>query len=208
MTAAFAASPGRTDAEPAAVIVQRYRLSSVRVRFAHARCADSQIVEADAETPDPAAMGGMLAKAAVLEYASEPRVRALLILEPAMELSERSAGGEQRNLLISGLLEQGFTVLRTGGENPRPADGWLVQLTPDAARLLAPDGSVAYEGGLVQPRPWLKLVRRAHACVVLIGTIGMYASPGEEMTAQNLRRLLDQAARAGELAAAVVTTDA
>jgi hypothetical protein len=70
--------PGKTDAEPATVIVQRYRLGSIKVRLVHARCADSQIADVSADTPDPAALGGMLSKSAVLEYASGPRVRPLL----------------------------------------------------------------------------------------------------------------------------------
>src|SRR5258708_27985639 len=54
--------PGQTDAEPAAVIVERYRLGyAVRVRFAHARCADSQIVEVDAAAPDAAGFRGRAA---------------------------------------------------------------------------------------------------------------------------------------------------
>ena len=65
---------------------------------------------------------------------------------------------------------------------------------------------MTYEGGLDQPPGWLDLVRRGNACVVLIGTIGLYAYPGDEMTARDLRRLLNRAARAGELAGAIVTT--
>ncbi len=65
---------------------------------------------------------------------------------------------------------------------------------------------MTYEGGLDQPPGWLDLVRRGNACVVLIGTIGLYAHPGDEMTAQDLRRLLNRAARAGELVGALVTT--
>src|SRR5260221_13690043 len=53
------ARPGQTDAEPTTVIVDRYRLGFVvRVRLAHARCADSQIVEVDADAPNVAGFGG------------------------------------------------------------------------------------------------------------------------------------------------------
>lgn len=159
--------PGKTDAEPATVIVQRYRLGSVKVRLAHARCADSQIADVSADTPDPAALGGMLSKSAVLQYASGPRIRPLLILE---QLARMTAGGEPMNLWMSGLLDRGFTMLRTGGEFPC-------------------------------------LVRRARACVILIGAIGLNAYPGDEMTVLDLRRLLNRAARAGELAGAVVRAE-
>jgi len=50
------------DAESTAVIVQRYGLGSIRVRFAHVRCADSHMIEVDADMPDVAALGGMLSK--------------------------------------------------------------------------------------------------------------------------------------------------
>lgn len=111
------------------------------------------------------------------------------------------------NLWMSGLLDRGFTMLRTGGEFPGLVGGWLVQLAPNAARLLAPDQTVAYEGGLTQPEPWPGLVRRARACVILIGAIGLNAYPGDEMTVLDLRRLLNRAARAGELAGAVVRAE-
>ncbi len=200
------ARPGRTAAEPASVIVERYRLGAVRVRLAHARAA-SQVVEVDAEIPDVAGFGGMLSKSAVLQYATDPRVRPLLILEPKTELSEPTAGGEQRNLLMAGLLEQSFALLRTAGQLPAPADGWLLQLTPSAARLLTPNDTVAYDGPVDQPGSWLDLVLRAHACVVLIGTIGLYAYSGEEMTTLDLRQLLNHAARAGDLSGGLVRTE-
>jgi hypothetical protein len=173
--------------------------------LAHARCADSQIVEVDADAPDVAGFGGMLARSAVLEYASGPRFWPVLVLEPKVELSGRTAAGEPVSLWMSGLLERGFTLVRTGGELPGRADGWL-HLAPDAARLLAPDDTVAYEGGLHPPPGWLDLVRRGNACVVFIGTIGLYAHPADEMKAQDLRRLVNQAARGGELVGALVTT--
>jgi hypothetical protein len=56
--------------------VQRYGLRTVRVRLAHARCADSQIIEEDAGAPGATMFGGMVSEAAVLQYASGPRVRA------------------------------------------------------------------------------------------------------------------------------------
>ncbi len=199
--------PGQTDAEPAAVIAERYRLGyAVRVRFAHARCADSQIVEVDAAAPDAAGFGGMLARPAVLEYASGPRFRPLLVLEPKVELSRRTAAGEPVSLWMSGLLERGFTLVRTAGELPGLADGWLLHLAPEAARLLAPDDTVTYEGGLDQPPGWLDLARRGNACVVLIGTIGLYGYLGDDMGSRDLRLLLNQAARPGELVGALVTT--
>ena len=103
----------------------RYRLGySVRLRFAHARCADSQVVEVDADAPDVAGFGGMQAMPAVLEYASGPRFRPLLVPEPKIEMSGRTAADERVSLWMSGLLERAsrwcgraasFPVRRTAG---------------------------------------------------------------------------------------------
>jgi hypothetical protein len=199
--------PGLSDAEPTTVIVERYARGSVRVRLAHAGCADSQIVECSADAPDLASLGRVLSKSAVLEYASDPPFRPLLIVEPRIGLSERTAGGERVNLVMSCLLDQGFTMLRTGGEFPCPAEGWLLRLAANSARLLTPAGIVAYEGGITQPGSWRELVHRAAACVVLIGAIGLSSYPGDELTTLDLRRLLNHAARAGELAGAVVAVE-
>jgi hypothetical protein len=196
--------PGRTDADPATVIAQRYRLGTVRVRLAHARCADSQVIDVDQETMDIALLGGMLSKAAVLTYASDPCVRPLLILEPTTEMAERTASGEPANLWMCGLLDRGFTLMRTSGGLPGPGKGWLLQAAPGTARLLAPGDTVAYHGGLDPPPSWLPLVGSASACVVLTGTIGLNAYLGDELTIQDLRRLLNRAAGAAELAGAVV----
>jgi hypothetical protein len=195
---------GRTDAEPASVIVERYRLPAVRVRMAHARCAASQVVEIAVDSPDASGFGGMLSKAAVLEYVTEPRVRPLLILEPATELSEPTPGGEQCNLLLSGLLDRGFTMLRTAAQLPPLADGWLLRLDSAGSRLLAPDQTVVYDGPIDPPGPWPQLVHRTGACVVLIGTVGLYARADQECDTGELRRLLNYAARAGELAGALI----
>jgi len=205
-TCCVCGQPGRTDIEPASVIVERYRLPAARIRLAHGHCAASQIVEIAAEAPEAGGFGGMVSKSAVLEYATEPQVRPLLILEPLTELSEPTPGGERRNLLISGLLDRGFTMLRTAGQFPPPADGWLLQLDAAGARLLASDHTVVYAGPLDRPTSWQQLARQTGACVVLIGTVGLYARQDDELIPAELRQLLHQAARAGELAGALVRT--
>ncbi len=55
------------------------------------------------------------------------------------------------NLWISGLPDRGFTLLRTGGQVPGPAEGWLLELGPGQGRLVAPGGTVACQGGLALP---------------------------------------------------------
>jgi hypothetical protein len=97
-------------------------------------------------------------------------------------------------------------MLRTAGQFPPPADDWLLQLDAAGARLLASDHTVVYAGPLDRPTSWQQLARQAGACVVLIGTVGLYADQDDELTPAELRQLLHQAARAGELAGAVVQT--
>jgi hypothetical protein len=199
------AGSGRTDAEPTAVIAERDRLGSVRVRFAHARCAGSQVVLIDADAPVPMSLGRMVSKSAVLHYAPDPQVRPLLILEPVAGLSQTTASGERVNLWLAAVLDRGVTLLRSGGEFPRPAGGWLLQLAPGGARPLTPDGAAAFEGPVTQPGPWRDLVLGAGACVVLTGAIGLYACSDADMAVQEVRRLVNRAASAGELAGAVVS---
>jgi hypothetical protein len=147
----------------------------------------------------------MLSKTAVLHYACGPQVRPLLILEPQISVSERTAAGDRVDLVVCGLLGRGFTLLRTPAQLAAPARGWQLRLPGSAARLLAPDGEVAYDGSVDPPPGWLDLVRSAGACVVLIGAIGLGTDPGAELTVQDLRRLLNLAARDGALTEAVVT---
>jgi len=45
---------------------------------------------------------------------------------------------------------------------------------------------------------------RAGVCVVLAGTIGLYAVPDEELTTGRVHRLLDHTARAGALAGGLI----
>lgn len=196
--------PGRTDAHPASVIALRYRVGAISVRLAHLRCADSQVIETARDTVDAAGLGAMLSKAAVLEYASEPRVRPLLILEPKIAVSDRSPGDDSVSLWTADLQQRGFTPLRTSGQLPRVAEGWLLQVAPGAARLLAPDGSPAYEGALDPPRAWLYFVLNASMCVILTGTIGLSTRLEDETGTRSLRALLHQAASSAGLIGAVV----
>lgn len=196
--------PGRADAEPTTVIVVRYRLGVHKVRFAHARCFGSCVLDVDADRPGAAGLGRMLSKTAVLRYASNPPVRPLLILEPLAEVSLKTPSGESVDLLMSELLARGCTLLRTASQFPAPAAGWLLQASGDAARLIAADGDVLYEGGVDPPESWRDLVLASGACVVLFGVIGLGTHLDAELPVPELRRLLGQAARAGELAGAVV----
>jgi hypothetical protein len=140
--------PGRTT-DPTTVVVLSYQSTRI-VKFAHARCAESQVVDLPADRPaDLEAFGlsDMISKAAVLEYATAPRWRAVLVLEPRVEVAGIQPGGERTNLWISGLIEAGLTFMRTGGQLPDPAPGWQLRLAAgESACLTRPDGQILYEG--------------------------------------------------------------
>ena len=63
---------------------------------------------------------------------------------------------------------------------------------------------MVYHGACAQPDDWGQLVDAAGVCVVLAGTIGLYAVPDEELTTGRVHRLLDHTARAGALAGGLI----
>jgi hypothetical protein len=198
--------PGSTDEDPTTVVVARYRSGMSQVRFAHARCADSQILEVDTEVPEE--LSGameMRAIAAVLSFPSAPAIRPLLLIEPLNDANARAESGGQVNLFLSSMLDAGLTMVRTGEELPGWAEGWELHLHgPGAATLRSAGGATVYEGGFEQPEPWRKLVLGASSCVVLLGQIGLYAVPGDEMTFTRLTSLIDSAAQTAELVGGIV----
>jgi hypothetical protein len=200
--------PGRTT-DPTTVVVLGYQSMPI-VKFAHARCAESQVVSLLAGRPaDLEAFGlsDMNSKAAVLEYATAPRWRAVLVLEPRVEMAGIRPGGERISLWISGLIEAGLTFLRTGGQLPDPAPGWQLRLAAgETACLTSPDGQILYEGSCSVWEDWLDVVGEVGGCVVLVGTVGLYAVTDDEMTQLRFHQLLNRAARDGALVGGVVST--
>jgi hypothetical protein len=200
-------SPGLTS-DPASVVVHRYRRTAM-VKLAHARCTPSKIVEFDADAPPGIGPEGdgsdMRAMTLVLSYPVEPRVRPLLLLEHRVETARFTPGGERINVTMAAMLSRGLALVGAGDEMPDLAEGWQL-LRPDrsSALLLVPEGEVAYRGGCDQPDEWARLVDAAGACIVLVGTIGLYAIPDDELTAARVHRMLDEAARAGSLAGGLI----
>lgn len=75
--------PGRTT-DPITVVVLGDQSTAI-VKFAHARCAESQVVGLPVDRPaelEGFGLRDMIAEAAVLEYATAPRWRAVLVLGP------------------------------------------------------------------------------------------------------------------------------
>lgn len=198
---------GSTDEEPTTVVVMRYRSGKSQILFAHARCAGSQIREADVEPPE-GSFGemDMRAAAAVLADPSTPTPWPLLLIEPLADAMTLTETGEQVNLFLSHMLTAGLWPVRAGEALPGLADGWELRLHgPDTVRLRSTDGTVVYEGGCEQPESWRALVLGTGSCTVLVGAIGLYAVPHAEMTPARLLSLIDSAVRAGELVGGIVT---
>jgi hypothetical protein len=199
--------PGTTT-DPTSVVVHRYRSTAI-VRLAHARCTDSKIAEFDAEVPPGLGLdhdlADMRAMTLVLDYPGESTMRPLLLLERRIEAARLTAGGERINVTLATVLGHGLALMSTGGQLPDLAEGWRL-LRPDRSSglLLGPGGEVVYRGGCAQPGEWVRLVDAVGACVVLIGTIGLYAVPGEELTTSRVHQMLDEAARAGSLVGGLV----
>ena len=201
--------PGTTS-EATTVIVEKYRYACV-VNVAHARCADSQVIEIDADLPsgqDADTFGDMNAKLAVLSYQTAPRLRPLLVLEPRVEASVPAQDGGQVSLWASMLVESGLTLMRTGDQMPSHAEGWRLQLLdPDHAQLLDPNGETIYIGDCSPTSNWLDLASEINGCVVLIGSVGLYAVSDDDMTPDRFTRMLDNAARRSVLAGGLVVVE-
>lgn len=198
--------PGTTS-DATTVIVEKYRYACM-VSFAHARCAESRVIEIDADLPPGQRISSfrdMNAKLAVLPYQDSPRFRPLLVLEPRVEALGTGEDGGQVNPWVSRLIQSGLTLLRTGGQMPERAEGWRLQfLDPDHAQLLDPDGQKIYIGDCSPVSDWLDLASEIGGCVVLIGSIGLYAVADDDMTFDRFTRMLDNAARRSALAGGLV----
>lgn len=201
--------PGTTS-EATSVIVEKYRYAYV-VNFAHARCMDSQIIEIDADLPsgqDADTLGDMNAKLGVLSYQTAPQFRLLLVLEPRVEASVSSESGDQVNLWVSILVESGLTLMKSGAQMPGRAEGWRLQfLDPDHAQLLDRDGETIYIGECSPTNDWFDLTTEINGCVVLIGSVGLYAVSDDDMTFDRFARMLDNAARRRVLAGGLVAVE-
>jgi hypothetical protein len=195
-----------TDAT--SVVVHRYRDTAL-VKLAHARCSRPKVVGFDADASPTARPQGdgadMRAMTLVLSYPEEPTVRPLLLLEHRVEAARLTPGGERISVTMAAVLRRGLALMSTDGEMPDLAEGWEL-LRPDraSALLLVPGGEVAYDGGCDQPDEWARLVDAVGACVVLVGTIGLYAISGEELTISRMHHMLNEAAQAGSLAGGLV----
>jgi hypothetical protein len=75
---------------------------------------------------------------------------------------------------------------------PARVKRWRLHL-PDRhrARLTGPGRAVIYDGDCEQPGDWAELIAGTGSCVILVGTIGLYASGAAPITAGRLTAMLD-----------------
>jgi len=132
-------------------------------------------------------------------------MRPLLVLEPRTETIGPTQGQERVTVPVAALLQYGLTLMTSGSQLPDLAEDWQLH-RPDrySARLVEARGSVVYSGPCDQPDGWVRLVDSVGACVVLAGTIGLYAVPDGELTEDRIRQMLGEAAHVGLLAGGIV----
>jgi hypothetical protein len=175
----------------------------VRLSFAHQRCLPSVAMV------DRALARGYLAPdrpddeirvARALRSAAPVPV---VIWEPAgRHYYEQTAGGEPRDLFVSGLLTQGWTLL---DGDPRTVTlpvvpGWRLIPRGHQFTLYDHDGNQPFKGVVVPPLPgWLQAFERARHRVALIAGTGIGLDTGEPG--------LLAAIRGGRVVGAVVRTN-
>jgi len=95
--------------------------------------------------------------------------------------------------------------MRTGVQVPDAATGWHLRLTADAtASVLTPGGVIVYEGPCPVWEDWLDVAGEVGGCVVLVGTVGLYAVSGPRDDCPAVPAAPDQAARDGALVGGIV----
>jgi hypothetical protein len=191
---------GDASQEPATVVAERYRLIT-RVTLAHPRCAPSQVVHIDADGP-PGMYGPqeMVAITGILPLGGLKVP--VLVLELLTETSARAPGsGDRVDLLAGHLLASGWALMRSLDQRPGYPPGWHLRASAPGRLLLAdePSGEVMFDGECGCPSPWRDLVGEWGYCVVLAGSVGLYALGGCQPDVGELTSMLTRAAAAGEL---------
>lgn len=157
--------------EPANVVVRIAEVGRAtgrvaHVRYAHARCHDSAVVEIpDARSPIPPAApdDGMAMRmtAAAVEHGRSVLPTLIAELEAPVYLNTGTgAGSELLDVLASRVLARGFSPVGRMRQAPAHADRWLATYTtpvgPDRIAQLTvmePDGTLFYTGTIAPPAP-------------------------------------------------------
>ena len=95
--------------------------------LSHAACAPSRVRYIQVGRL-PTGIARMRCLPAVLDCDSSAHLRALLILDPAVQLFARMLSGEHLDPATSCLVGLGFTLLRDVDQKLAPARGWDLRL--------------------------------------------------------------------------------
>ncbi|MFZ3562918.1 hypothetical protein ACOKM5_44085 [Streptomyces sp. BH097] len=202
--------------EPANVVV-RIGGHVAHIRYAHARCHASAVVEIpEPRTPgrppaQPDAGMTMQMTAATVEHGNS--VLPTLIAElaaPVYAATGTGDGSELLDVLASHVLARGFSPVGRMRQAPAHADGWrATYTTPDGGgvaqlTVAEPDGTLFYTGTINPPAPWIAGVEQFGWSVLYVGTIGLAGLPASsEQKART--RLMREAAAAGQFVGARIT---
>jgi hypothetical protein len=193
--------PGTTT-EPTTVAAERGP-AAVRVTLNHAACAPSRVRSVHADRV-PAGIARMRCLPAVLDFDQPPRLRALLLFEPAVELSAHAGRRPPRPRRIAPSRRRLHPP-----RSRRPDARAGSRLAPAArARPRHPPGPRQHRGlpGTCRlPLGWRAVAAQAGGPVLIIGVIGLPAAPDARLTPERLHALINAAAGTGSLLAAQIT---
>ncbi|WP_414170953.1 hypothetical protein ACMATS_38145 (plasmid) [Streptoverticillium reticulum] len=206
--------------EPANVVVRiagigRATGRVAHVRYAHARCHASAVVEIpDARSPMPAAADdGMAMRMTAAAVDHGRSVLPTLIAEPEAPVylnTGTGAGSELLDVLASRVLARGFSPVGRMRQAPTHADRWLATYStpvgPDGIAQLTvmePDGTLFYTGTIAPPPQWVAGVEQYGWSVLYVGKIGLAGIPASDQKAKT--RLMREAAAAGRFVGARIT---
>ncbi|KOU33638.1 hypothetical protein [Streptomyces sp. WM6378] len=207
--------------EPANVVVRVAGLERAtgriaHVRYAHARCHASAVVEIpEARSPAPSAMpdDGMAMRmtAATVEHGRSVLPTLVAELEAPVYLNAGTgAGVELVDVLASRVLARGFSPVGRMRQAPAHADQWLATYTTPAGldrisqlTVMEPDGTLFYTGTIAPPPQWTAGIEQYGWSVLYVGKIGLAGIPANDQRAKT--RLMREAAAAGRFVGARIT---
>jgi hypothetical protein len=201
----------RLDPEEPVHVVVRIGGRVAHIRYAHAACHPSTIVE----IPEPRTPAGppaapdqgaeMRMTAATVDHGGSVLPTLIAELEAPVFLVATDAR-DLVDVLASHVLARGFSPIGRLRQAPAHARQWAAAYTtPDAdgiAQLTVtePDGTVFYTGTIVPPDPWVTGIGLYEWAVLYVGKIGLAGMPLDDQRART--RLLRDAAADGRLVGA------
>lgn len=175
--------------EEQANVVVRIGGHVAHVRYAHARCHPSAVVEIP-ETRSPrrpaAPDDGMAMRmtAATVEHGRTVPPTLIAELEAPVYINTGTGGGsELLDILASRVLARGFSPVGRMRQAPAHADRWLATYsTPGEDRIaqltvMEPDGTLFYTGTIAPPPQWTAGVEQYGWSVLYVGKIGLAGPP-------------------------------